>query len=535
MKKIRKLLILLGVLLCAFLFSGCKDNKTKIPEGRRKIEEVNIVDDKYRNYYEIFVRSFYDSNGDGFGDLNGVTENLDYVKDLGFNGIWLMPITEGASYHKYDVTDYYKVDHIFGTNDDLVTLVNAAHEKGIDIIIDLVVNHTSNKHPWFTSATQSIKDNGSPSGDYADFYNFKTTSATGYSPLAGTSYYYECRFWTGMPDLNLDSANVRAEIVKIMKFWLDLGVDGFRLDACTSFYTDSTTKSIEFLRWLNEEAKKIKEDVYIVGEAWIDVDLSVRKYYDSGVDSFFCFPVAQGGGAVATTLREAKTNNGQLFAKLLTTQESVYDIGIMAPFLSNHDTSRAVSFLGKTNPNKTKFAQGLISLMKGTTFTYYGEEIGMSSPVTDNDPSKRVGLLWDTMISTGYCKMQPENIVVKEATYYSYGSVNSQKEDPNSILNYYKYANYIRNANPEIARGTTTVYDYSEQTPMVTVFQRTYNGSTVTIVVNLSYENTCKINLNQEELGFSEMRQYLCANYDEDVVLNGSEITLPPYSYAVLK
>ena len=125
---------------------------------------------------------------------------------------------------------------------------------------------------------------------------------------------------------------------------------------------------------------------------------------------------------------------------------------------------------------------------------------------------------------------------MREETYYSYGSVASQKEDPDSILNYYKYANYIRNANPEIARGTTKVFDdYYDQSSMITVFQRTYNGSTITIVVNLSYENTYTINLNKEELGYTEMKQYLCANYNEDVTLDGDAITLPPYSYAILK
>ena len=536
MKRARKLLIFLGILLCTIFLVSCKEKEETIPEGRRKYEEVEVIDDKCRNYYEIFVRSFYDSNGDGIGDLNGVTQNLDYIKDLGFNGIWLMPINSGASYHKYDVTDYYNIDHNFGTVEDLENLVKAAHEKGIDIIMDLVINHTSDKHPWFTNAKQAIIANGSPSGEYANYYNFTKSSSSGYAQIAGTSYYYEAQFWGGMPDLNLDNEAVRTEIVNIMRFWLNKGVDGFRLDATTSYYTNNISKNVSFLRWLYGEAKQIKEDVYMVGEAWYASDFQIRQYYDSGVDSFFIFPVAQGTGAICTDLREAKTNSGQLFGKLLTTQEETYDIGIMAPFLSNHDTSRAVSFLGKTIPNKTKFAQGLISLMKGAMFVYYGEEIGMSSPDTKSDPSKRVAILWDKKDSEGYCTKSPESIVVKEATYYSYGSVASQMEDPDSILNYYKYANYIRNANPEIARGTTKVFDdYYDQSSMVTVFQRTYNGSTITIVVNLSYENTYTINLNQEQLGYQAMTQYLCANYNEDVTLNGEAITLPPYSYAILK
>ena len=530
MKNMKKIMMLLLSFIFIVLVSSCSNNNTSL---KRKYDDITITNDKYRNYYEIFVRSFYDTDGDGIGDLKGVTEKLDYVKDLGFNGIWLMPVNKGTSYHKYDVEDYYDIDNEFGTLADMEELIAKCHEKGINIIMDLVVNHTSNRHKWFTTACNNIKA-GKTTGQYTDFYNFNTDGGNGYSSVQGTNYHYECQFWSGMPDLNLDSQNVRNEISKIMKFWLDKGVDGFRLDACTSFYTNRTTQNVEFLRWLYGEAKKVKEDVYMVGEAWVTADTNIRKYYDSGVDSFFCFPVAQGTGQIATCLRTNKANPGELFTNVIKNQEQIYDIGILAPFLSNHDTKRAASFFGKDNPEKIKFGYGLLSLMKGATFAYYGDEIGMLSPGED-DPCKRVSFLWDTMDSTGYVTKQPEYKYVTEEQYYYFGSSKKQLEDQNSITNYYKYANYIRNANPEIARGTTANYDYTEQSPLVSVFQRTYNDSTVTIVINLSYDTPVTLKLDKETLKYDKMCQYLCASYDDEVTLSGEEITLPTYSYAILK
>ena len=163
--------------------------------------ELNIIDDKYRNWYEIFVHSFYDTNNDGIGDLNGVTAKLDYIKEMGFNGIWLMPIHPSPTYHKYDVTDYYAIDPDYGTLEDFKTLVDEAHERGIRVIIDLVVNHTSNSHPWFTEACNYIRKNGSVGGEWGDFYNFKITQGGAYHSVSGTQYSYEGQFWSGMPDL----------------------------------------------------------------------------------------------------------------------------------------------------------------------------------------------------------------------------------------------------------------------------------------------------------------------------------------------
>ena len=228
-KSFKKIILVLIVSFFICTLTACNNDTDK----------ENIIDDNNRNWYEIFVYSFYDSDNDGIGDLNGVTSKLDYIREMGFNGIWLMPIHPSPTYHKYDVKDYYDVDEVYGTLDDLKNLVDEAHKRGIRVILDLVVNHSSSDHPWFKEACDYIRENGAPGGKYGEYYNFtKKANATGYSLVSGTSYYYESRFWSGMPDLNLDSEQVKAEIVKIMKYWFEeYQIDGFRLDAVTSYYT----------------------------------------------------------------------------------------------------------------------------------------------------------------------------------------------------------------------------------------------------------------------------------------------------------
>ena len=450
MKRILILLLTLCLLLSAL--SACKGNNgddtaaTTDPSQSGESEsesggdeddypELNIIDDKYRNWYEIFVYSFFDTNNDGIGDLKGVISKLDYIKDMGFNGIWLMPIHPSPTYHKYDVSDYYAIDPVYGTADDLHELVEKAHEKGIKVIMDLVVNHTAVNHPWFKEACNYMRDNGEIGGPYGDYYNFHEGPLSGYHSISGTNFTYEGRFWSGMPDLNLDSEGVRAEIVSIMNYWMTFhGVDGFRLDAVTSYYTGNVDKNVEFLRWLGEEARAINPDCYIVGEAWEGSDYQINRYYESGIDSFFLFTGAQATGTIASAVKQ---QNGKAVAKLMTDLQSTYTKGVLAPFLGNHDTMRPGSFMpGEEN---LKMAAGVMCMMNGSIFVYYGEEIGMISKGGNNsDPAKRIAMKWsDKRVYEGWCYTSPENTPVDETSYY-YPSVETQLADETSILNYYK-------------------------------------------------------------------------------------------------
>lgn len=453
-------------LACLLLLCSCgKKETTKTEELPRDVPQDNC-----RNWYEIFVYSFADSDGDRIGDLRGATEKLDYVHDMGFTGIWLMPIMPSPSYHKYDVTDYYAVDPAYGTLEDFQAFLARAHELDIKVILDLVVNHTSHLHPWFVDA-KSGKD-----AEYRDYYNFIDEPKSGYTKLGDS--YYESRFVSSMPDLNLDSERVRAQIVDIMKFWLDMGVDGFRLDAVTSYYTGQHAKNIAFLSWLNDEAKKIRPDCYIVGEAWEDAS-TIANYYTSGIDSFFYFPMATGKGDIAKILDESATERGTMYADFVLGLEERYGTqALMAPFLGNHDNDRIANAIGVYDLKRLKAAYGMLAMMRGGLYVYYGDEIGMVGK--DNDPNKRIGMLWTTLPETTSC---PPGTT--EATY-PLPSVTQQQEDPNSLLNYVKAAMALRNAYPEIARGTT------ERLPSddgdVCILRRSTPERSVTIVLNLSKE-----------------------------------------------
>ena len=524
-----KSLTILSLVVVLFSLVSCKPKK----DDGKKLPELNIIDDKYRNWYEIFVYSFYDSNNDGYGDLNGVTMKLDYIKDMGFNGIWLMPIHPSPTYHKYDVKDYYNIDSIYGTLDDFNKLIEEAHKRDIKVIVDLVVNHSSSEHPYFKEAYEYIQKNKEVGGKYGDYYVFtKTPSTLGFTKVNGTDYYYESRFWSGMPDLNLDSENVRNEIVNIMKFWLtDCNADGFRLDAVTSYYTGNLPKNVEFLSWLNQEAKKIKPECYIVGEAWVGSDYEINRYYQSGIDSFFLFTGSQATGTIASAVKQ---QSGRQVGKLMVSLQDTYgEDAILAPFLGNHDTMRPGSFM--PGIDNVKMAAGVMSMLNGGTFVYYGEEIGMiSKDGSNSDPHKRIAMHWSNKsVYEGWCYSTPENIKI-DNTYYYYPSVEEQLNDDQSILNYYKMAMRLRNAFPSIARGKVTDYS-NDQSSYICVVTKEYLDEKITIVINLdSFEQ--QIVLDQSTLGFNSIVGELYATNEGSAVYDGNgNLTLPPYAIVILK
>ncbi|MBQ7407745.1 MAG: alpha amylase [Clostridia bacterium] len=522
-KKLLCLLFSVLFIVGASFTAGCKEKNTD--DG-----SLNIIDDNYRNWYEIFVFSYFDTNNDGYGDLKGVEQKLDYISEMGYNGIWFMPVCQSETYHKYDVVDYYTIDKIYGTNQDFKDLVASAHSKGINIIVDLVLNHSSSSHEWFRKASNALRT-GETTGEnakYIEYYNFATSAKTGYRSLGGTSYYYESRFSENMPDLNLDSQAVRQEIADIIEFWLtDMDVDGFRLDACTSYYTGNVSKNVEFLSFVNQTAKSVKSDAYIVGEVWEGTDTQIRAYYESGIDSCFTFTASQGGGTIRSAMSDLKNHPGDDFIDLLVNYQKTYNKGSMAPFLCNHDTARAGKFLiGDT----VKMGAGLLSVMNGNVFVYYGDEIGMINKNDDHDPSKRIAMKWQKKnVYPGLTYQNPDGYLV-DSSSYKYPSVEEQQADPNSILNYYKQAMRMRNRNPEIARGVIEKLPTSDD--YVGVMKKTYNGSSIVIMINLSsYESkTIDISSYGNKLA---IRDQLCVS--GNCTLKNNEVTMPPYSIVVLK
>ena len=466
----------LGLLVAAATLTGC--GKTPAPaEGladntspaQNETTALNIIiDDKYRTTYEVFVYSFYDSDGDGIGDLKGLTQKLDYINDgdtgtdtdLGCNQIWLMPISPSPTYHKYDVTDYKDIDPQYGTLEDFDELLKACHDRGVRVIIDTVFNHTSVEHPWFTEAAEFLKnhdeldiDEAKQQCPFINYYNFSSEQKDGYEPLPGTEYYYEARFWSGMPDLNLDSEDVRAELKDILKFWIDRGVDGFRMDAVTSYYTGDDIKNIEFMTWLNDTAKELDPETYIVCEAWTN-SATYTKYYKSGIDSFFDFDYAGSEGLIAGIAR-GTTPASKYAESIAETEKTLLQINpdsVDAPFYTNHDMARSAGyFTGKGSEDKTKLAGALNLLMKGNAFIYYGEELGMKG--SGKDENKRAPMQWTADANAeGMCDGPKDMEEVK----MKYPALDEQQEDLFSIYNYFKNAIRLRNLYPVISRGNTT-------------------------------------------------------------------------------
>lgn len=499
----KKLKYLLSISILGLALASCTNNQNNY----KYIEPSEI--DNYRNYYEIFVRSFYDSDGDGIGDLNGVTKKLDYIKDLGFDGIWLMPVNKAGSYHKYDVKDYYEIDKEYGTLDDMKALINTCKEKNIKLIMDLVINHTSDLNKWFIEATKA-KYNNDTTSKYLNYYNFSDKQLDGYKKY--TDYYYEARFASDMPDLNLDSEDVRKEIKDIMAYWLNLGISGFRLDAVTSYYTGNPDKNKDFLSFINTEAKKINPNCYIVGEAWTNT-AEISKYYESGIDSFFGF------GTDEEIVFSMNTESSGYYSGWANKLKTIANGHIEAPFIGNHDTGRAAGILAMKE-EKVKFGYGLLSLLSGSTFAYYGDEIGMIG--SGVDPNKRIGMLWTEDKLDGYCANPPGTT----STEYVFADVKTQQADQYSILNYYKNANYIRSSYDAIKKGDYKFVDHDS----ITILTKTYNDEKVIIAINFSKDE------QSADLGSKyNVKETLKVSKDSKVKISGNNIKMSGYSIAIIE
>jgi alpha-amylase len=500
-------------------------------------QDLNIISDNYRNYYEIFVYSFCDSDGDGIGDMNGIASKLDYISDMGFNGIWLMPIMPSPSYHKYDVTDYYTIDPKYGTLEDFKNLLAECEKRDIKLIIDFVFNHTSAKHPWFTDAVDYLE--GLKEGEEPDltkcpsvgYYHFtkETNGSDDYHKAGSSDWYYECVFWDQMPDLALESTELRTEIEKIAKYWLDMGVDGFRLDAAKEYYTGETSKNVEVLKWFSDYVTSVNPDAFIVAEVW-DVNTVIADYYESGIPSIFNYPLAQYNGLVASTVRKLGTSTAKSFANTLVKLNQSYAEKnpdyIDSPFLSNHDNTR-VSAQVANNENQMKMAAGLLFMMNGSPFVYYGEEIGMNSQ-GDKDENKRLPMHWSDTDTTGITTAPSGADEVEQV----FAPLDEQLKDPLSIVNYYKRSLRIRNENPEIARGEMSVIE--ELTDKnVCVFKKVYEGNEIVIVSNIS-QDAATVDLKTAGYDSLGIRGYLTVD-GSVVTLTDGVLNLPLYSIVILK
>ena len=411
--------------------------------------------------YEIFVGSFRDSDGDGIGDFKGIEESLPYLEDLGIRRIWLTPIMPSHSYHKYDVDDYFAVDPSFGTLEDFSSLVDACHEAGIDIIIDLVLNHTSRNNQWFKDSAAARYAGEGGDGGAADDYMWVDRVPSGeddvYYYYSQAASYYLGAFSPDMPELNLDSPRIRKNIEDIVSFWLEgQGIDGFRLDATTYYYEDDVEENVSFLTWFRQTCEKVKEDVYIVGEAWGPDQATLARYASSKIH-FFNFPTACEAANLGTSSYIGALKNSQTwlsFDRSLATAASLFEEeagggGYLAPFISNHDMDRWGSYFNGVEGKSglEKLAAAMMILSPGTPWMYYGEEIlmnGLRGQDSSSDALRRQGMVWGDGIEK--CKT-PENRA--DTNGETVGALEAQK-DPQSLYQHYKRAINLRNAHNDL-------------------------------------------------------------------------------------
>lgn len=525
---------------------------TSLPEAWESLP-LQMIDDNYRTYYEVFVYSFCDSDGDGIGDLQGLISRLDYINDgddaadtdLGCNGIWLMPVNPSPTYHKYDVADYYAIDEEYGTLEDFQAFLSECGRRGIKVIMDLVLNHSSSQNPWFQEACTYLKGLGGAQPDaaecpYFDYYHFSKEQSGGWYQVEGTDWYYEAQFWSEMPDFNLDCEPLREEIAKITQYWLDMGVGGFRLDAVKEYYTGAPQTNIAFLTWLTETVKLQKQDAYLVGEAWLDM-ADYAKYYESGIDSIFDFAFADKDGIISKVLNGlSAAKYGTAIASLDETYGAYNADYIDAPFYTNHDMGRSAGYYaGEDSAAQTKMAGAMNLFMGGSAFLYYGEELGMKG--SGKDENKRAPMYWSmNPDAEGMCDGPADMDDVK----MKFESLEEQEKDADSVYQYYKKVIKIRSQNPEIARGkaeyvTTGDFSAEDTKESVCAIKKTYGDSELLLVFVTTAEteelDLTGITLNGKDIGAeTEIRGTLVTG-EEKIRFENGKAVMPGFSVLVLQ
>ena len=435
-------------------------------------------------FYEIFVRSFYDTDGNGIGDFNGITEKLGYLQELGVNAIWLMPIHPSPSYHGYDVIDYYEVNPEYGTLDDFRHLVDEAHKREMRIIIDLVLNHTSSQHAWF------IDSNSGSQSEYRDYYVWADTSG-GNGWYAGQSGFYFGFFCDCMPDLNYKNPQVTQDMLKVTNYWLnEVGIDGFRVDAAKHLIEEGNVRenTPATHAWFKEfytAYKNQNPQSYTVGEVFGAGSSVVKSYTGNQLDQIFNFEMSSGfvnsvnGGA-----------NSGITSAIKFALNDMPDFNF-ATFLTNHDQNRAMS-LFNGNVGKAKAAATLLLTSPGTPFIYYGEEIGMQGKKPDEDI--RLPMQWNGSKGAGFTDGTPWRA---PAVDYQQVNIALQTDDPLSLLNHYRALTRLRGEYASLRAGNISLLKTGNSGVYAAI--RSDSNEWILIVVNLTGQAIADYQLDLDE------------------------------------
>jgi alpha-amylase len=438
-------------------------------------------------FLEIFVRGFKDSDGDGIGDLRGVTQSLDYLRDLGIKGIWLMPITQSLDGdHGYAVTDYRSIETAYGSMADFDELLKQAHARGIGVIMDYVINHSASTHPLFLNAMSS------PASPYRSWYLWENAAPTGWDIYGKNPWHttktgaYFAAFDISMPDFNLRNRDAINFHLENMRFWLNRGIDGFRFDA-VGHLVENGPKA-----WDNQ-----KENYVLMNEVRALVASYERRYMvcESPSDpAGFAAPNACGSGFAFTHHENVmKTAKGDADAMKKISDYFKTAQPDMATMLANHDQFAGDRIWDQVKGNAAQYrvAAATYLLQPGTPFIYYGEEIGMAGAANLNgDPKLRTPMSWNADAkNAGFSSAKPFRAL---SGNYATHNVASQMNDPDSLLTFYKAMIKLRNTLPSISQGS---YDASFISGNVMGFTRKFGGEQTLVMINYGAAST-NVNVN---------------------------------------
>ncbi|WP_417668270.1 alpha-amylase family glycosyl hydrolase [Pseudoalteromonas tetraodonis] len=526
----------LSALALAIMLTGCQsapslNNNTNDTETSQLNTEQHATP-WWQNavFYQIWPRSFYDSDADGHGDFNGMTQKLPYLQDLGVNALWLTPMFEAPSYHGYDFTEFYQVENDYGSMAEFEAFIKAADDKGMKVILDLVINHISSNHEWFQRSAKQ-------QAPYADYFIWRDDI-----PKAGSGWghawsnndqpdavwhwnetrqqYYYGAFGASQPDLNLRHPDVVSEMEKMAEFWLDKGVAGFRLDAVRFAMEGGadaqadTDETIAYWQHFNQYVKSVDPEAYLVGEAWADIPVAAKYFGEGkGLDQGFDFEVgykilgllkldASGEAQFGTMQSNQKINAvdaNVLKQNLQQRIDSTAPLDFFAPFLTNHDQER-VAYQLTEHDDKAKLAAAMLFSSPGTPYIYYGEEIGLTQGGTGHDVYKRAPMQWDNSNQAGFTQAKTSWVEQAELFGDNYTqwwpeylaqqinaadrNVKTQQAQSDSLWRLYQHLIALKKQRPEL--GIKGSYELTQHNNGLVEITRELNGSKSMFVLNLT-------------------------------------------------